>query len=90
MKKEFNVPMTPLEIEKLLVTGHKLSKLGNDLSKSLSKMSIPFENLKRCKIDISGISTKTGANYQGFNIRINEDLEFTPTWKARLVIDNDD
>ncbi|MDR6525307.1 hypothetical protein J2787_000677 [Chryseobacterium rhizosphaerae] len=92
MKQEIKVPMTNLEIETLLVAGKKISSLGEELSKSLSKMLQPYENLKIsvpeiCKIDMSGISTKTGADYTGVNIGFPEDLDLTPTWKVRLEID---
>lgn len=92
MKQEIKVPMTNLEIETLLVAGKKISSLGEELSKSLSKMLQPYENLKIsvpeiCEIDMSSISTKIGADYMGVNIGFPENLDLTPTWKVRLEID---
>ncbi|MCE4064409.1 hypothetical protein LXM63_04830 [Chryseobacterium gleum] len=88
MKKDVNVLMAKPEMEKILKAVAEISKLGE----LLSKVAIPLEGLKIsmsdvCKIDLSSVSTKTGADYQGANYRINEDLEFTPTWNARLEID---
>jgi len=79
-------------MEKLLTVGAQWSKLGEELSKSLNKVLEPYENLKISvpginKIDMSGISTKTGADYTSVNFGFIEDLDFTPTWKVRLEID---
>ncbi|WP_131724357.1 hypothetical protein [Chryseobacterium indologenes] len=79
-------------MEKIKKVAAEISKLGEELSNKLNKAGISLQGLnivtpEVCKIDWSKVSTKTGADYQVCNYKVNPDLEFTPPIYIRLKID---
>lgn len=83
--------LTQQEMEKFLAVGAQLSKLGEELSYKLKDgLSLPDLDIsipEVFKIDFSKVSTKTGADYRGWDFKINPDLELTPPIYVRLKID---
>ncbi len=82
------------EMGKLLAVGAQWSKLGEELSNKLNKDGLSLQGLEIsmpevCKIDMSKVSTKAGADYRGRDFKFNPDLELTPPIYIRLKIDQE-